>query len=267
MTPRTLPAPDRHAAALLAAADSAGAAADRAVRRAWAGVRKAIETGGPWVVVYARAREALRAVELAGGDALAGVRAAGAAGRTRTARRLAAARRDRLEDDAAPGLAETLLPAVGDDLIERILFGSGWAARLASLTKLAAPDALAARIASSLQAGKTPRQVAADILPVVQGVRTSAVRTARTAALYVAHEAELATYEGMGADFVVGYTVRAVLDSRTRPEHRKRDGWRYWRNPKKGQRGLSEMPRPPREAAGGWAWNCRCWLEPILAES
>lgn len=271
-----LPAARPHQLALLARADASALAADRAVRRAWARVRAVIEAGGPWVVVYTRAREALRGVELAAAEILDDVRAAGASARTLARRRVKrAAARGLLEDEsgataADPLVPDDLLPAVEDDLIDRIVYGAGWPERIAALTRLAAPDALAARIATGLQAGRTPRQVAADILPVVRGVKASAVRTARTAALHVAHEAELATYEGMGPDFVVGYVVRAVLDAATRPEHRKRDGWEFYRTPKKGQRGFDQMPRPPRESprdGNRWAFCCRCRLEPIISEA
>jgi hypothetical protein len=67
-------------------------------------------------------------------------------------------------------------------------------------------------------------------------------------------------------DLVAGWQIHATLDERTRPEHAARNGTIYWIHPKAGQRGVDEMPHPPMEADGSTAWNCRCFLTPVLRE-
>lgn len=160
-------------------------------------------------------------------------------------------------------LATLILPALEEHQIVAVIYAAGWMDRLKALTSLAQPDVLAAQIATGIQQGQTIQEIARAIRPTVAGVQASARRVARTAGLWIAHEAELSTYDQLG-DMIEGYQVNAVRDHVTRPEHRQRSGTRYYRVPKAGQLGFDKMPRPPREADGSWAFNCRCWLEPIL---
>ena len=151
--------------------------------------------------------------------------------------------------------------------------GLRWDGQLAGLevggdysVRLLAPAAHAS--GSSMPWEEPLQRIAADIRPAVQGVVTSARRVARTAGLWIAHEAELHVYEEGLSDIVVGYTVRAVVDEATRKKHRERNGTAYYRHPKAGQLGYDSMPRPPRESpkdGGGWSFNCRCFLDPILS--
>jgi uncharacterized protein with gpF-like domain len=72
---------------------------------------------------------------------------------------------------------------------------------------------------------------------------------------------------------LIGYQVHATLDQHTRPWHKQRDGTVYYKNPGPGQKGMAQMPNPPDEAADPrerppgtphTAWNCRCYLTPVL---
>lgn len=157
-----------------------------------------------------------------------------------------------------------ILPPITAEQVNAVLYASGWENRIQSLTRLVSADVLAGRVAMLATQGATIQTIASEIRPALQGVQAAARRTARTAGLYVAHEAELATYERLG-DMVEGYQIHAVLDHATRPEHRRRDGQKFYREPRAGHKGFDQMPRPPREADGSWAFNCRCFLSPILA--
>lgn len=272
---------DAHQDRLLARADRSADAAERAVRQVWLAVLAAIKAGGPPHVVHAAVRHALRQL-----PAVAGVVRADLAGVAIDSARWSAAtiagkltRRQRarlFEKEDGSGIAAAAIPDPSDNLVigailptitaeqvNAVLYSSGWEGRIQALTRLASPDVLAARVGAMMRQGATIQQIAREIRPAVQGVQVVARRTARTAGLWIAHEAELHTYDQLG-DMIEGYQIHAVLDHATRPEHRRRDGQKFYRVPRAGQKGFDQMPRPPREADGSWAFNCRCFLSPIL---
>ena len=109
---------------------------------------------------------------------------------------------------------------------------------------------------------RTGKQIAADLTDVFDGYAGAARRVARTAGLQVATQTQLAVSEQI-PDMVAGYELNTVLDERVRPEHRAAHGRRFYRVPKAGQRGMNEMPQPPIWG-GQVAWNCRCFLVPII---
>lgn len=164
-------------------------------------------------------------------------------------------------------LADLLFPAPSPDLVRHIVYapagGQSWGQRLANASRLASAETLAHVLAGSLAAGKSQREVAKDLLPHVEGVRSTARRLARTEGLRVASAVQHAAHEELG-DMLVGYQIHATLDSHTRPEHAHRNGTIYYKEPKAGQKGLNEMPHPPLEADGSYSWNCRCWTSPVL---
>lgn len=276
--PRTIPSIDAHQDRLLARADASAAAAERAVRGVWLELLRAVQAGGPWPLVFARARAILHSLPVAANAVAEDLAALHRDAATWTAEKLAATlpqshrlellrRRGLLEDAAGEAdlLAGALLPPLDAEAVNRVVFASGWQDTVRRLTALASPETLASRIAGLVSQGLSVQKIAREIRPAVQDVQTSAMRVARTAGLWVAHEAEREVYRGLEGDLIIGYTVRAVLDSRTRPEHRARDGQQFFVRPGPGQRGMEQCPNPPREADGIWAFNCRCWREPILA--
>lgn len=278
-----------HQDALLVRADRTADQAEAAVGRVWRLILAAIDTPGPpYRVAQAVARAAAQLPHV-GGAVLADLEAGAIDAARLTARHLAArlparavrrlvARRSRrpaglLEDEGREGashligggtapafdLVDLILPPLLPEQVRKVVYQAGWLDRVRALTRLADPDLLAARVAAGVQAGWTVQRIAADIRPAVQGVVTSARRVARTAGLWVAHEAELHVYEEGLGDIVDGYAVRAVVDEATREKHRDRNGTRYMRRPKAGELGFEDMPRPPRESprdGGGWAFNC-----------
>lgn len=275
--PRTIPQADAHQDRLLARADEVADTAERAVLRVWLDLLRAIKAGGSWAVVFASTRAALHSLPAVartiGQDLVDAHRQSSvwtahklAATLPRRHRRALLKRRGLLEDLVAETdlLADALLPPLDAAAVQRVVFGSGWLQQITRLTALAAPDLLAARIAALVQQGLPVQKIAQEVRPVVQDVQTSAMRVARTAGLWVAHEAERDVYRELEGDLIAGYTVRAVLDRATRKEHRERDGQQFFVRPGPGQRPMSECPHPPREADGSWAFNCRCYLEPLL---
>lgn len=172
-----------------------------------------------------------------------------------------------------PGVSGLTLPPPSQSQIDRIVRSSGWQSRIAASTRLASPEALATQIAAGLANGRTVQQIARDIAPMLEGVQASARRVARTEGVRVAHEVQMEAYAELG-DLVIGYTIRAVSGNPySRDWHVKRSGTKYYRDPKPGQKGFRQMPRPPMEAedpaerpagASPVAFNCLCWLEPIL---
>jgi SPP1 gp7 family putative phage head morphogenesis protein len=132
---------------------------------------------------------------------------------------------------------------------------------------------LASIVANGMAAGKSQRDIANEILPQVDGVRSSARRIARTEGARVLHQTQQLCHEQLG-DLIVAYQVHSVHDHNTRPWHAARSGTVYYRDPKPGQKGPAQQPNPPAEAedAGerpsntpATAPNCRCWLSPVLS--
>ncbi len=135
------------------------------------------------------------------------------------------------------------------------------------------PAIIAGVISRGYAEGLNQREIAQRLLPAFHGIRTSARRVARTYGMAIAHHTQQQTAAGLG-DLVIGYTVHAVHGNpNSRPWHVARDGTQYFKQPGEGQKGLGQMPRPPFEAedprerpAGApyMAWNCLCYLTPIL---
>ena len=172
---------------------------------------------------------------------------------------------------------ELIFPPPARDLVDRIIFaptaGRSWQERVAGLSRLASPETLAGILASGISAGKSQREIAKDLLPAVQNVRSSARRIARTEGLRVAHAIQQQAYDQLG-DLVIGQQIHAQLDQNTRSWHASRSGTIYYDNPTGDQKGPFQRPNPPEEAADPserpagtpqTAYNCRCWLSPVLA--
>lgn len=162
-------------------------------------------------------------------------------------------------------LLRYLFPPPTQQQVDQVIYSSGWQDRIAAGTRLASPALIAGTLARGLAIGQSREEIARDLEPIVQGVRSSAKRVARTEGLRVASAVQHQAHEQLG-DLVIGWQIHATLDQNTRPEHAARSGTIYYRNPKPGQPGLDQMPHPPAEADGSTAFNCRCYLTPILSD-
>lgn len=134
------------------------------------------------------------------------------------------------------------------------------------LSKWFDPQATSDKVLYGVSQGWDRRQIVKELANQFGGYETAARRIARTQGLHVATQTQLAVSESIPG-MVVGYRIFAVDDGHSptsREEHKERHGRRYYREPKFGQRGLNEMPQPPFEANGTIAYNCRCFLVPLI---
>lgn len=266
---------------LLARANASAASVDACILSIWNRVLSVIEAGGNWMTIFQSAAAALSKLHL--------VRNALAYDLVDVARHARTTTEEHI-DDHLPALRESIemfeatgpgfsnpapLPwnenplfapmQLGD--IYRIVYSSGWQDRLEAMTRLASADALAAIIATGWQQGLTPAAIARQIRPAVQGVQSSARRIARTEGMRIAHDVQMDMYEQVPG--IIGYQIHSMHFPATRDWHAKRNGTIYYRDPKPGQKGFDQMPRPPMEApdprerpAGTpeVAHNCLCVL-------
>lgn len=108
------------------------------------------------------------------------------------------------------------------------------------------PEKLADIVALGHSEGKSARKILQDLMPAVDGVRSSAARVARTWTLFIAHEEQMKVNEELG-DLLVGYQLRATISHTSRSWHAARHGRLYFSAPGPGQDGYYKMPRPPLE--------------------
>ncbi len=167
-----------------------------------------------------------------------------------------ASRRGKVEEGWRDYL-RLILPAPALDFLERIV-GPLWQRVVGAI----APERASNAVLQGIAAGKDRREIAEDLTEVFDGYSNAARRVARTAGLQVATSTQLAASEQI-PDLVAGYELNTVLDDRVRPEHRAAHGHRFYRVPREGQRGLDQCPQPPIWN-GQVAWNCRCFLIPII---
>jgi hypothetical protein len=143
--------------------------------------------------------------------------------------------------------------------------GTTWQARIQAQTGLGSPDQIAALVAMQAAQGATVQQLTAALAPIVQGNRVTARRVARTEGLRVAHAARMQAFDGLG-DMLIGYQIHGTMDWRIRPHHALRNGNVYKINPAPGELSVAnDMPHPPMESDGSVAFNCRCYLSPVLS--
>lgn len=245
-------------------AKGTAAAADRAILTVWQGVLRLLAGERAWLeaqvaarylfaeltgFLVARVRERLLAVsDWSWRSAVHVLRRS-----VPTATLHRAVRLDLREDDTEPDglrltdLIDLLFPPPAPSEVERIVFGGKWQERLASLSRLAPPFELANLVGAGLAAGKDHREIARELAPLVNRVRSSARRIARTEALRVAGAMQMKCHEQLG-DLVLGYTVHSAHLPDSRSWHVQRSGTTYYRDPKPGQKGYRQMPHPPDEA-------------------
>jgi len=155
--------------------------------------------------------------------------------------------------------AALLFPTPDEDTVSEMVYrtvqGVTWFQRLEFATRTSAtPEQLATIVGQGFARGAMPQEIARDLLPVVDGVRSTATRIARTEGLRLAHDSQQIVFDGLG-DLVIGYQIHATLDQNTRPAHAARNGTVYYASPTGNQLGYDSMPRPPLEADGSISWN------------
>lgn len=151
-------------------------------------------------------------------------------------------------------------------ILDRLLPPADW---LGPTPGAPTPGDLDRLIADGTAQGLSMRTIAQRIRPHFEGSAVRATRAARTLGAYVGTERNFATSEALG-DMIVGYEVRDPGGPTARPDHMRRSGTRYYREPKPGQLSMEVCPHPPYDRGGpnedgtGLKWNCRCFLVPLL---
>lgn len=173
-------------------------------------------------------------------------------------------RQSDIDDRIKDMLFDPLSPEKVASIVRGTTAGASWQSRLSQQTSLAPPEHLATILTQNFNSQKTPAELSRVLKDHVGGVASTARRVARNESMRIAHESRMDAYEDLG-DLVIGYQIHATMDSRVRPEHAARSGNVYYKNPKPGQLGVDKMPRPPIEADGTVAHNCRCWITPVLS--
>ena len=158
------------------------------------------------------------------------------------------------------------------EIIKRPVGGVDWDERLQMMSRLASPEVLASRVANGYAAGMTRQQIVKELTPLVNGVKSSARRVARTQGMAIANTMQMDAYADAG-DIIEGYQHFSTLDQFARPWHAARNGRIYYKRPKPGQSGLYQMANPPMEpddpnerpsGEPKLARNCRCVLVAVL---
>jgi len=124
--------------------------------------------------------------------------------------------------------------------------------------------------------GSSPRQIASMIAIMgnpaerrrllddyFRRLRNAAYTSVRTGMASMAGQVNREVYDSIPAD-VIGFQVLGILDNRIRPAHRARHGTIYYKVPGVDRPGFEQMPNPPLEADGSYAFNCRCSLIPVF---
>lgn len=160
---------------------------------------------------------------------------------------------------------DLLIEPIKRTVLEKIVLGGAAAIQrlMQTVRTTVNPQKLAQIFVDGISSGKDRRQIATDLRNELGVTRAAAKRLTRTEGARVASESNMAAYEELG-DMVMGYQIHAVLDERTRPQHRIRNGTIYYKEPVGSQKSVTEMPRPPVEPDGTIAFNCRCFLSPVF---
>lgn len=132
------------------------------------------------------------------------------------------------------------------------------------LTRLIDPQAASDIVLAGVSQGYDRTKIAKELTQAFGGFENAARRVVRTEGARVATASQLEVSEEI-PDMVVGYTINAVPKTEfSRPDHLKRSGTRYYRNPVGDQLGMDVMPQPPIDYPGKLEYNCRCYLTPII---
>jgi SPP1 gp7 family putative phage head morphogenesis protein len=118
------------------------------------------------------------------------------------------------------------------------------------------------QLTTGLAKGETVEELTGRLSSALDTIDWKARRIARTEARRALERDNFERTNEVLGDTIVAYRIQAVLDDRTRPAHRSRDGRIYRRQPDgsyRSRRGelLPELPDAP---------NCRCMAVPVFAD-
>lgn len=169
----------------------------------------------------------------------------------------------KLKDDvieARSRIAQVVFPSLSAKQINAIVTKPVLTQRIMrQLLRGSSPSATASFIAIT----SNPQERRRLIDEYFRRLRNVAYTSVRTAMAMVYAQVNGQVYDSIPAD-VIGFQVLGILDNRIRPAHRERHGTIYYKNPGAGRPGFAQMPNPPLEADGSYAYNCRCTLVPVF---
>ena len=158
-------------------------------------------------------------------------------------------------------IARDIFPGIPKNLVLEIIRNRNIPQRI--MQKMSRTRMNPTAVAQLIAIQKDPLIRSAMVTQYFQTMRNNAYMIARTAISSMMGQVARNTYSSLPKE-LVGFQIHAILDSRTRPAHRERDKTVYYKNPRYDNLGFDQMPNPPLEADGSTAFNCRCWLTPIL---
>lgn len=164
--------------------------------------------------------------------------------------------------EARKTINKTFFPGVPKEQILRIIRGESIGKRI--LAKMAKSGMSPTVLSSLAMIQNDPMKRQRILSDYFVRMRNNAYTIARTAISGMAGKTGKAAYEALPRD-LIGFQVHGILDDRIRPAHRARNGTIYYKKPQYENPGLDQMPNPPLEADGSIAYNCRCWLTPVMA--
>jgi SPP1 gp7 family putative phage head morphogenesis protein len=114
-------------------------------------------------------------------------------------------------------------------------------------------------LAKGIAQGKTPKEVAAELLPHVKNYRASAMRIARMGCMRVANTIKEEASKSIDS-LIAGKQMHALLDLVTRPLHRARSGLVWLKDSGVDMQTALRMEGPTLPDD----YNCRCHLSDIM---
>jgi SPP1 gp7 family putative phage head morphogenesis protein len=137
--------------------------------------------------------------------------------------------------------------------------GVAWRDQIEFASKLAPPEKLMSILAQGVTAGKMPREIAKDLLPLVQGNRESAMQIATTGCMRVAKQVREEASRSIEA-MIAGKMIVALFDIVTRPLHRARHGLIWYKDSGTDMQTALRMEGPTLPDG----LECRCFLSDVM---
>jgi hypothetical protein len=167
-----------------------------------------------------------------------------------------------LQEANKKSIVARIFPGIPKDLVMNIIHGKSIPVKL--LQKMQKNGLSTSSVAKLASIENDPIKKKQLVSQYFHKLKNSAYTLTRTNISEMTSLINKEVYGAIPRD-LVGYQVHGIMDDRIRPEHRARNGTIYYRVPRYGNPGLDKMPNPPLEADGSHAWNCRCWIVPILS--
>jgi len=163
--------------------------------------------------------------------------------------------------EAKRTINKTIFPGIPKDKIMQIVMNQSIPSRI--FKKMQASGSSPSVIERLIAIQADPAKRLTMVRAYFDKMRNNAYAIARTGMSAMVSKVGRVVYESLPTD-LVGFQVHGILDDRIRPEHRERNGTIYFKKPRYGEPGFDQMPNPPYEADGTIAYNCRCWVTPIM---